>query len=54
MEITESYRVFLRPGLVESQNLRETLEVSGQVPEILKNQKVIINDEQVLFQSAQD
>ena len=40
MEVTESYRVFLRPGLVESQNLRETLEVSGQVREILKNQKV--------------
>jgi hypothetical protein len=40
MEVTESYRVFLRPGLDESQNLRETLEVSGQVREILKNQKV--------------
>jgi hypothetical protein len=40
MDVTESYRVFLRPGLSESQNLKETLEVSGQVHEILKNQKV--------------
>ena len=40
MEVTESYRVFLRPGLVESQNLKETLEVSRQVFEILKTQKV--------------
>ena len=40
MEVTESYRVFLRPGLTDSQNLRETLEVSGQVREILNNQKV--------------
>ena len=40
MEVTESYRVFLRPGLVDNPNLRETLEVSEQVREILKNQKV--------------
>jgi hypothetical protein len=40
MDVTESYRVFLRPGLSDSQNLKETLEVSGQVHEILKNQKV--------------
>ena len=40
MEVTESYRVFLRPGLVESQNLKKTLEVSRQVFEILKTQKV--------------
>jgi hypothetical protein len=40
MEVTESYRVFIRPGLPDSQNLRETLEVSGQVREILNNQKV--------------
>ena len=40
MDVTESYRVFLRPGLSESQNLKETLEVSGQVREILKNQRV--------------
>jgi hypothetical protein len=40
MDVTESYRVFLRPGLIDSQNLSETLEVSGQVREILKNQKV--------------
>jgi hypothetical protein len=40
MEVTESYRVFIRPGLTDSQNLRETLEVSTQVREILKNQEV--------------
>ena len=40
MEVTDSYRVFLRPGLTDSQNLRETREVSGQVREILSNQKV--------------
>lgn len=40
MEVTGSYRVFLRPGLVDSQNLQQTLEVSVQVREILKNQKV--------------
>ena len=40
MEVTESYRVFLRPGLVESQNLNEVLETSRQVSEILKDQKV--------------
>ena len=40
MEVTESYRVFLRPGLLDSQNLKETLEVSGQVRVILKSQKV--------------
>ena len=40
MDVTESYRVFLRPGLSDSQNLKETLEVSSQVREILKNQKV--------------
>ena len=40
MEFTESYRVFLRAGLIDSQNLRETLEISGQLREILKNQKV--------------
>jgi hypothetical protein len=40
MDVTESYRVFLRPGLIDSQNLSETLEVSGQVREILQNQKV--------------
>ena len=40
MGVTESYRVFIRPGLTDSQNLRETLEVSAQVREILKNQEV--------------
>jgi hypothetical protein len=40
MEVTASYRVFLRPGLIDSQNLRQTLEVSGQVREILQNPKV--------------
>lgn len=40
MEVAESYRVFLRPGLAESQNLTETLNVSRQVFEILTNKKV--------------
>ena len=40
MEVTESYRVFLRPGLANGQNLKETLEVSGQVREILRSPKV--------------
>lgn len=40
MEVTESYRVFLRPGLVSSQNLTETLKASQQVSEILNDQKV--------------
>ena len=40
MEVTESYRVFLRPNLVESQNLIETLKASSQVREILENQEV--------------
>jgi hypothetical protein len=40
MEVTESYRVFLRPGLADSKNLRETIEASVRVHEILKNQRV--------------
>ena len=40
MEVTENYRVFLRPGLVENQNLKETLEASAQVHQVLKTQKV--------------
>ena len=40
MEVTDSYRVFLRPGLVDSQNLKETLEASAQVHQVLKTQKV--------------
>ena len=40
MEVTESYRVFLRPGLPESQNLTQTLTASRQVLEILKTKKV--------------
>ncbi len=40
MEVTESYRVFLRPGLADSQNLTDTLNVSRQVFEILSNKKV--------------
>lgn len=40
MEVTEGYRVFLRPGLVDSQNLTETLNASRQVLEILTNEKV--------------
>ena len=40
MEVTESYRVFLRPGLEDSQNLTETLTTSRQVLENLKTKKV--------------
>jgi hypothetical protein len=40
MEVAESYRVFLRPGLADSQNLTETLNLSRQVFEILSNKKV--------------
>jgi hypothetical protein len=40
MEVAESYRVFLRPGLADSQNLTETLNLSRQVFEILANKKV--------------
>ena len=40
MEVTESYRVFLRPNLAESQNLIETLKVSKEVREILENEEV--------------
>jgi hypothetical protein len=40
MENSESYRVFLRSDLVDSQNLNETLKTSRQVSEILKDQKV--------------
>jgi hypothetical protein len=40
MDVTESYRVFLRPNLAESQNLIETLKVSRGVREILENEEV--------------
>ena len=40
MEVADSYRVFLRPGLVENQNLKEALEASAQVHQVLKTQKV--------------
>ena len=40
MEVTESYRVFLRPGLAQNQNLTEALTASRQVLEILKTEKV--------------
>ena len=40
MEVTESYRVFLRPGLAQSQNLTEALTASRQVLAILKTKKV--------------
>lgn len=40
MDASESYRVFLRPGLADSQNLNEVLVASQQVREILKSQKV--------------
>lgn len=40
MGVTEVRRVFLRPGLEDSQNLNEVLEVSQQVGEILNDQNV--------------
>jgi len=40
MEVTESYRVFIRPGLVESENLKKALETSRQVSEILNDKRV--------------
>jgi hypothetical protein len=40
VEVTESYRVFLRPGLAQNQNLTEALTASRQVLEILKTEKV--------------
>jgi len=40
MERTEFRRVFLRPGLDDSRNLNEVLAVSGQVSEILNDEKV--------------
>ena len=40
MEVTKSYRVFIRPGLVESENLKKALETSRQVSEILNDKKV--------------
>ena len=40
MEVIDSYRVFLRPGLANSQNLTETLTTSRQVFEILKTDQV--------------
>ena len=40
MEATGSYRVFIRPGLVDSQNLTEALITSRKVLEILTNEKV--------------
>ena len=40
MEVTKSYRVFIRPGLVESENLNKALETSRQVSEILNDKKV--------------
>jgi hypothetical protein len=41
MEVTESYRVFLRPGLVDSENLNDVLKTSGEVRKILSMQEVI-------------
>jgi hypothetical protein len=40
MEVSEARRVFLRPGLSDSQNLKETLKASLQVSEILNDQKI--------------
>ena len=41
MEVTESYRVFLRPGMVDSPNLEAVLEISRQVKGILEQQQVV-------------
>lgn len=41
MDVTESYRVFLRPGLVGSQNLNDVLEISREVREILSKQGIV-------------
>ena len=40
MDVTESYRAFLRPSLADSKNLSETLLASRQVNEILNDQNV--------------
>ena len=41
MDVTESYRVFLRPGLVDSENLNEVLKISKKVREILIKQDIV-------------
>jgi hypothetical protein len=41
MEVTESYRVFVRPGLTDSKNLNDVLKISGEVREILSKQDII-------------
>jgi hypothetical protein len=41
MDVTERYRVFIRPSLADSENLNETLIASRQVNEILNDQKVV-------------
>jgi hypothetical protein len=41
MEATESYKVFLRPGLVDSENLNNVLKISREVREILSKQDIV-------------
>ena len=41
MEVTESYRVFLRPGLADSENLNSVLKISRVVREILSKQEIV-------------
>jgi hypothetical protein len=41
MDVTESYRVFLRPGLADSENLNDVLKISKKVREILSKQDII-------------
>jgi hypothetical protein len=41
MEVTESYKVFLRPGLADSENLNSVLKISSVVREILSKQEIV-------------
>lgn len=41
MKVTESYKVFLRPGLADSENLNNVLKTSRKVREILRKQEII-------------
>ena len=43
MNLKESYRVFLRPELVDSENLATVLETSRKVSELLSDEKVKSN-----------
>ena len=41
MDVAERYRVFIRSGLADTENLNETLLASRQVNKILNDQKVV-------------